>query len=71
MAGLAQTLERLNQSWRRAVSAWESAQAQWDDRVRAGFERDYWAPLLGQVQRTQVQMDSLRGLVDRARRDVR
>ncbi len=71
MASLSPTVTQLDSAWRVLRQRWEGAKSLWNDPVRWNFEKEHWAPLEGQVQATQREMERLAQVITQAQRSVK
>jgi hypothetical protein len=71
VANLNTTLSQLDTALKTLRQHWEATSAVWNDLVSRNFEKDYWAPLEGQVQATGREMERLAQVIAQARRSVK
>ena len=71
MRSLTHTSVELHDAWRRLNQRWEDAKSLWNDPVRWSFEKEHWAPLEGQLQATQREMERLAQVIAQAQRNVK
>ncbi|OIO97494.1 MAG: hypothetical protein AUK03_02435 [Anaerolineae bacterium CG2_30_64_16] len=71
MSSLNNTSVELHDAWQRLGQRWEDAKSLWNDPVRWNFEKEHWAPLEGQVQATQREMEQLAQVIAQAQRSVK
>jgi len=65
------SVDKLDAAWRMLQHRWHDVCEQWNDPVRAEFERETWQQFEQVVPATLEQMRRLGGLIDRVRREVR
>jgi hypothetical protein len=71
MANLSTTITQLDTAWKTLRQRWESIKVVWNDPVSRDFEKNYWAPVEGQVRATQREMERLAQVIAQARRSVK
>jgi hypothetical protein len=71
MAQFSEVAVQLNTIFRRLCSGHARAQEAWHDETQAYFEKTYWLPLAGQVERTQRELEALVRLCAAAQQRVK
>ena len=71
MSKVKRSHEQAMSAWRRLRIQWEKTSAQWNDRAREQYEREFWQEYESVVPSALRAMQSLNEIIDQARRYVK